>query len=756
MEGFSSTIIASFSSLLKKLLTLFVLSFFVYPLVQEFCLFLACSFVVSFLLHGSFFLAVLSVDIRRLELQDFLDSNSSNRNSKWWVPYLEYVRFMWSPWIIDNLGTVSFHMYVIYLQLQSSTDINGSWRLASPNIRFLITLYHRLGRILRERKLFPLITTGWFGDSTFLEALKEKTMAENLVIALYRPVILDTVNRHDYTNVYNSFHDRRVWRWSTFFSILFAIDFAVGLLVKALLRGWSDHDELSTDTTLHEEKFRIEPVPVHHQLDILKIAVSENYKTFASVGLDRCLVVWDLRQWCTKLVLSKEQMPRTLKAIALDPQGNYVSLFSKDTLFILNVESPCLMLQHSYHCKPNSKLNVFWMPGTHKDDEWKNFELVVVESSGEIQVFSLTIEIEGADIALVEKFQLSSPIIKSISIVSPTANRIACLTESGEVTVYSKKGPVWSPKILSQNKNYLTETKKDIYGIAMADILFLARDSGVDMIDLKNDELLHSFTLPPIKVNTFSVGVSNSRFVNGQFRVSSISFCFTHAVTEKVLYYYYGNECNESYIILNKWDQQPNLVDVHDPDNSLACLTFDELQENIHEVEDASECVMSSDGLYIFGMRRKSSSGICPTADEKNEDNGFTLRNRKLRTGHYNWTSYVPLLDSYMQDMEHKKNTHSGGETQVWEVWMYSQSEKKHRCKSLKMYNSLIIADPGPSLAVSDRCVAIVLGNYVALVGYGSEIFRDFYQIRNSDEMDRILRRKRKNLQRKRSGTIGC
>nr|5GRS_I Chain I, Sterol regulatory element-binding protein cleavage-activating protein [Schizosaccharomyces pombe 972h-]5GRS_J Chain J, Sterol regulatory element-binding protein cleavage-activating protein [Schizosaccharomyces pombe 972h-]5GRS_K Chain K, Sterol regulatory element-binding protein cleavage-activating protein [Schizosaccharomyces pombe 972h-]5GRS_L Chain L, Sterol regulatory element-binding protein cleavage-activating protein [Schizosaccharomyces pombe 972h-] len=100
-------------------------------------------------------------------------------------------------------------------------------------------------------------------------------------------------------------------------------------------------------------------------------------------------------------------------------------------------------------------------------------------------------------------------------------------------------------------------------------------------------------------------------------------------------------------------------------------------------------------------------------------------------------------------------NTHSGGETQVWEVWMYSQSEKKHRSKSLKMYNSLIIADPGPSLAVSDRCVAIVLGNYVALVGYGSEIFRDFYQIRNSDEMDRILRRKRKNLQRKRSGTIG-
>lgn len=43
------------------------------PAIREFCVFACVALIVDYLLHMTFFLAVLSVDVRRLELQDSLD-----------------------------------------------------------------------------------------------------------------------------------------------------------------------------------------------------------------------------------------------------------------------------------------------------------------------------------------------------------------------------------------------------------------------------------------------------------------------------------------------------------------------------------------------------------------------------------------------------------------------------------------------------------------------------------------------------------
>jgi hypothetical protein len=51
------------------------------PAVREFCLFAGVALMVDYILHMTFFLAVLSVDVRRLELQDSLDKFMS-RNAK--------------------------------------------------------------------------------------------------------------------------------------------------------------------------------------------------------------------------------------------------------------------------------------------------------------------------------------------------------------------------------------------------------------------------------------------------------------------------------------------------------------------------------------------------------------------------------------------------------------------------------------------------------------------------------------------------
>jgi hypothetical protein len=63
----------SFIAVVTDLAMLVIIARVSVPAVREFCLFAGVALLVDFILHMTFFLAVLSVDVRRLELQDSLD-----------------------------------------------------------------------------------------------------------------------------------------------------------------------------------------------------------------------------------------------------------------------------------------------------------------------------------------------------------------------------------------------------------------------------------------------------------------------------------------------------------------------------------------------------------------------------------------------------------------------------------------------------------------------------------------------------------
>ena len=77
--GFLSTV-----AVVTDIILLIVIGRFSVPAVTQFCWFAGIALLVDIILHFTYFLAVLSVDLRRLELQDFLDkANLSNPESKW-------------------------------------------------------------------------------------------------------------------------------------------------------------------------------------------------------------------------------------------------------------------------------------------------------------------------------------------------------------------------------------------------------------------------------------------------------------------------------------------------------------------------------------------------------------------------------------------------------------------------------------------------------------------------------------------------
>lgn len=66
--GFLSTVAVA-----TDLALLCIIGHFSVPAVREFCTFAGVALIMDFFLHLTYFLAVLSVDVRRLELQDSLD-----------------------------------------------------------------------------------------------------------------------------------------------------------------------------------------------------------------------------------------------------------------------------------------------------------------------------------------------------------------------------------------------------------------------------------------------------------------------------------------------------------------------------------------------------------------------------------------------------------------------------------------------------------------------------------------------------------
>jgi hypothetical protein len=76
--GFVSSV-----AVLTDLSLLYFLGLISVPAVREFCTFAAIALIVDFFLHFTYFLAVLSIDVRRLELQDSLDKANSVEDVDW-------------------------------------------------------------------------------------------------------------------------------------------------------------------------------------------------------------------------------------------------------------------------------------------------------------------------------------------------------------------------------------------------------------------------------------------------------------------------------------------------------------------------------------------------------------------------------------------------------------------------------------------------------------------------------------------------
>jgi Sterol-sensing domain of SREBP cleavage-activation len=333
----------------QNLFILWLLCKVVSPGVAAFCTFAAIALVFDFLFLLTFFVAVLSVDVRRMELSDFL--NKTRQRSK-----------VKSPG--ENSRLQSWGDALLRGELPVSTRIAGTVVMVSFVLLAQWHFFHnedptrtlsRLLRLLRadNKPQLPPVTllsvdvnqartpTSWLrlqDHETAREVIQVvKPNSHSYIARVYDPLVLvlegsDRTSSHGGIRpflpaVYDFVkHQSMVFIMSVIFIVA-----AVSLLMNYLLwnedemAGGPDEDRAEDNPLLGVKTLRKQ-----HELDVAMIATGPE-GIIVSVGLDRRILVWDLRHGANSHIVdthNRDVSPFPVCAIAVDSSAEWLALLS--------------------------------------------------------------------------------------------------------------------------------------------------------------------------------------------------------------------------------------------------------------------------------------------------------------------------------------------------------------------------------------------------------------------------------------------
>lgn len=334
----------------QDLLILYLLSKAVAPGVSAFCIFAAVALIFDYVLLLTFFVAVLSVDVRRTELSDSLEAAKSQRKKlgakkpKTRNAWISAVLSGKTPISTRIAGTTVMVCFILVLQ-GHFFDNESLIRTLSRAFQF-ISPDHPLPSSTPATRLSVDINqarspTAWLrmqDHETAREVIHViKPNTHSYVARVYDPLIfvLDSSDRTPTKAGVRRFlpaaYDFARNQSTIFVVSVLIVVAAVSLLMNYLL--WNEEDmSQDDDGTAHKEDplMAVITLTPGHDLDVVMLSASSE-GVVVSVGLDRRIGVWDLRQTDKNHYISptaNELYPFPILAMAIDEQAEWVALLS--------------------------------------------------------------------------------------------------------------------------------------------------------------------------------------------------------------------------------------------------------------------------------------------------------------------------------------------------------------------------------------------------------------------------------------------
>ncbi|RYP48066.1 hypothetical protein DL768_005988 [Monosporascus sp. mg162] len=733
--AFGETAHVALAAVVQNLLILYGLSKLVSPGVSAFCTFAAIALVVDFFYLSTFFLAVLSADVRRTELSDALAkaslrrsrrSSSDPQTRQSWIDATLQGRIALSTRIAGTIVTVGFVLI-------------AQWHFFDG--QSVMTTLGRIFRVSSEYKepctpRSPLLVdvhqarspTSWLrlqDHETAREVIQViKPDAHSYIARVFHPLVFVLKGSDRMPAMRERLLPPAVYDFIRHHSVHFAVTLLVIGAAVRLLMNYLLWDELADATGVNGANdaplLSVRTLDIGHALDVALMAASSDGH-IVSVGLDRLIRVWDVKSGGDSYVLMEQDDTSTITfpilAMCIDDESQWLALLTRDKILLWNLcehrwaptvkmdphrQKPEAFLFYHDQSKAISPLLLIRREGVLIEvnvDEGTTTPFSLAEESAIVSVGFLTNKMKGS-------------------------TKVMASTREGQAYIISKEESSWDAAIVElprmREREYLST-------VALPDLSYflVIHSQSVDLVDSQSQKVVRSFETDPIQPKTFKCFHSRPRRQQcGSIGVRTLTFAYLNAYTRDLVVQTYSPQYEGDSLCFCS----------PDPSQNKTCFYWQNSKETKRRINDPGAWDALPSRILI-GVRRKRleknrALGSQPHPPPPKANN--TLRHRR------------PGRSS---------GTHSAAEIRTqgdWEVWMFSQHGKQETwetaplCPNAEDARHLYVTNLGPMERLGRSSVAIGFSNVIKVVVVGQERFERGDDAQLGDGVPAVSNRRRK------------
>ncbi|KAI9814428.1 MAG: hypothetical protein M1827_003284 [Pycnora praestabilis] len=709
----------------QNLTILWLLSKVVSPGVSAFCAYAAVALVFDFFYHLMFFVAVLSVDVRRMELQDSLDrvdftplsARSIDTSRQTWGGALLKGKLPFSTRIAGTAVMTSFvtslnwHFFDNESPVQLFTRLlpHLSWRGGSGQIDTSSTVISLMNQAKTPKSWLRMQDHATAKEIIGLI----KPHGHSLITRVYEPLIFVLHGADRGGNLAASQHIMKDVlehiRHHLFpFTLAMVMTIAaVTLLMNYLL--WNETvDEDNEQTVLGGPVLSVKSLTEAHSLDIAMLTACPK-GILVSVALDRSISLWIFNSSTGTFHQQTIQTSRhgaplwPISAIAIEDGGQSLAICS-NAGHISSYHLPERKFTHFAKIDLAGQQICSFCFCPSYCDGFQSSRLVALRKDG------LLIEVD----VLSNQSQLlricKSPLLSAkASIPSKEMYGIFAISRSGGMHLATRDWTKWTSIDITISDGY-TKPDSDVrevkaaVSVAGLNMILVVQRCEVLLVDLYSRNVIRTFQTGQVRGQTLRPLHSRPRPCAscGALALASFSFAYTEQVTQKcIMHTWLPNEV-----------KSPICLHVPKDSENKICAGFEGAHEALHWVENVDVWEVTRFNS-IIGVRKRPPVGKSVSSHSakcgSSAPSGL-IRRRKAIEGR----SISSFTDTDDQ----------------WEAWMLSATGEFHTNgftpdRGQDRDTQLLISKAGPICTFGNRSVALALSTTVKVVTIGTERFED-------------------------------
>lgn len=729
----------------QNLALIYICSRFVSPWVADFCVFAAVTLVFDFVYHLTFFVAVLSVDVQRMELSDSIGQANLTHGSKkkrperqsWLAALMEgttplSTRFAGTVAIFSIILAINWHFFDASDQQLSFATVRKKFmskrhrrtvrQWSSPPINQARTPaeWLKLHDHNTARELFALIKPG----------------AHSFIARIYDPILIvrKGAQGRDKPQLPATLigYLRRFARGHTFSAALMVVSLIAGvtLLMNYLL--WTGLPEVKDEDEENEDFFSIRTLPTQQTLDIVHMSTCPR-GYLMGVSLDRTTSIWvNGRSGYVPTTLQTASMKPKLWPIvasALDESGAFLAIATDAGRIGLWSVPNCRFLMFPNVDFRGQVPALFSFVNITRNDNERPYVMILSPDGYLTELEART------GIHRTQRVSASAVLCAQIYVNAKGEANLVFVCKPGEVHILSLQEPnnASSEVVASLDPGPPPDSNPSkvhcIHGVPSLGLIFALRDERAEVFEFSSKALIHAFEIGHARPHTFRVMHSARRQCPcGASAVQTLSIAYAEQDREHVLMQTFSPGPSSPQICLGK--------------------PLDRAKHNCRGLEVAAETIFCVDraGVWestgsssIVGIRKRGQSGIASSVVSDDDDNDdYDIPNSVTPTSAVRQRASKPepahvasrISNRFTNGLRHAHTPADEGD--LWEAWSLS-STGELRCRSLlhddysdmedDAEDDLFVVAPGPVARLGQRSVAVGFGNTVKIITLGKELF---------------------------------